>query len=516
MKLELDPHKTMGGPTLRLSHGQEESFWDVSAYYQRSGDKTPALEEALIFDEINQYWSSLSPERQQHIWEIYKQARVIFDTHYDIVVLIKPLQQIAKMLFDLMPINELAYWTRFQGIRMPTNLKDQYEPRDIPEQTYLREDYHGLVVLSIAMRAMLPIWGEFINSTSKEAGNAFKELQALKLIKHASVMESAPMQRLQMYVSAFIDRAPQQALSNAALLSGLGSSNMPNWILGLTVVRRLTVGQISAKDDNSSLITNVHQYINNNLKSLDRKVGVQKFGGTGKVVDKKKPDQNLEDQKASVVELYKVKQEVPDGELVILNVATENMQAMVDTIDPTIPLDRLQLCIDATRSLENLTIEPHQITLSQWIVDKYMPASGVAQLSKPALLQVMALTQAALWHWGFPDLAVLTTATPLSVSDDVMKAGIEGRARIPRELMEEAGIKWPFFRAIRGKPGSRQTNVGARAVDRLCHILEANDWQLHAPSELIKLSSHFPNTKRLSAPHDIRAHVAKLLLKIAP
>jgi hypothetical protein len=517
MRIELDPNKSMGQSTLKLSHNGEASFWDVSAYYQRSGDKTPALEESMIFDEINAYWASLNPERQQLIWQTYQQAREILDTHYDIVVLMPPLQQIAKQLYDLMPLSEINYWARFQGIRMPTTLKDQYDPRDIPEQTYLRHDYQGLVVLAIALRPMLPIWGEFISSTSKEAGNAFKELQALKLLKRAAIMESEPMQRLIVYVNAFIERSQQQALSSAALLSGLGTSEMPNWVLGLTVVRRLTVGQISAKDDNTSLISNVHQYIQNNLKSLDRKVGVQKFGGTGKVVDKKKPDQNPEDQKASVVELYKVKQEVPDGALVTLNVASENIQAMVETIDPTLPLDKLQACLKCVATLENLAIEAHQIVLAQWIVNPYMSALGVPHLSKPALMRVLAITQAALWHWGFHDLAALATATPLTVAgQDEMRSGLEGRARIPKEQLEEMIVRWPHHRIGKGKQvTARMLNVASRAVDKFCALVEATDWQLHGPAELLELSSRFPNTKRLTAPHDIRAQVGKLLLSIA-
>lgn len=516
MKIELDPLKSLGQSTLKLSHGNESSFWDVSAYYQRSGEKTPALEDNMIFDEINNYWAQLSPDRQTQIWNTYQQARQILDTHYDIKALLRPLKAVAKQLYDLMPVSEIAYWAKFQKIRLPNTLKDTYEARDIPEQTYLRQDYEGLVVLAISLRPMLPIWGEFISATHKETGNAFKEYQGLHLLKDSTIMESEPMQRLRVYVNAFVERSQQPALSSSALLSGLGSSELPTWILALTVVRRLTVGQISARDDNSSLISNVHQYIQNNLKSLDRKVGVQKFGGTGKVVDKKKPEQNPEDQKASIVELYKVKQEVPDGDLVILNVATENVPLMMTTVDANIPEDKLQKCLDCVAALEHLPIEPHLFTLAQWIMSPYMPARGVPHLSKSALLRVFALTQAALWHWGFYDLAVLATATPLPVRDDEMRAGLEGRARIPKEIMEQLVAKWPHFRVGRGKQVTqRQQNVVSRAVDKFCDMIAANDWQLHAPTELLQLSSRFPNTKRLTVPQDIRAHVAQLLLQIA-
>ncbi len=516
MKIELDTTQGMGLTTLRLSHRGEESFWDISSYYQRSGEKTPALADNTMFDEINAYWAQLSPERQQAIWDTYCQAREILDTHYDIDALRRPLAQVVKQLYDLMPIQEIAYWSKFQGIRLPSTLKDHYGDRDPPDRTYLRQDYQGLVALAIALRPMLPIWGEFIGSTHKEAGNAFKEYQALRLLQHASITQSQEWQRLELYVHASLENSQQPTLSSTAVLTGLGSAEMPTWLLGLVVVRRLTVAPISAKEDNSSLISNIHQYISNTLKSQDRKLGTQKFGGTGKVSDKNKPDKNPEDQKASVVELYKVKQEVSDGDLVILNVYTEDVHRMAAGIDPTYDAWKVDRCVECIQQLQHLRTEPHWMHLAQWVVHPVMSPRGVPHLNKPSLLRVLAVTQALLWHWGFYDLAALATASPLQTAEDQTGVFAEGRPRIPKQLVDQAGIHWPHYRAGRGKQVTeRQQNVGTRAADKFCDAVTANDWQLHCPTELLELTSRYPNTRRLKLPQDIRATTMNLLFKVS-
>lgn len=514
MKIELDTSKSLGQPTVILSHRGQSSQWNVSAYYTRGQDKSPTVEDNRMFDEINAYWEQLSPERQQQIWNCYQRARDILDTHYDIDALRKPLMEVVKLLYDLMPIAEIGYWAKWRNIRLPSNLKEHYDPRDVPERTYLRADYQGLVVLAIALRPMLPIWGEFIDSTQKESGNAFKEYQALGLLRYSSLIESEPMQRLRVYITATMDQAQTQVLSSSAVLAGLGSAELPNWMLSLTVVRRLTIGEISARDDNSSLISNIHSYIQNNAKSLDRKIGTQLFGGNGKVSDKTTPDKSAEDQKASIVEMYKVKQEVPDGDLQILNVYTEDVVRMLIAVDESVDPAKLQRAMECMGPMEYAAIQPHQITLVQYVM-KCLPARGVPQLNKEALLRSLAVTQACLWEWGFFDLAVLATASPLPVRPDEMRPGIESRGRIPKEIMEELQIKWPHYRQGRGKQVTlRQQNPVAKAVDKFCDLITNVDWQLHAPSELIALSSRLENTKKLIVPADIRAHVARLILKV--
>lgn len=281
------------------------------------------------------------------------------------------------------------------------------------------------------------------------------------------------------------------------------------------MVRRLTVGEVNPRDDSAGLISGIHSYVSNNYRSIDRKLGATQFGGNGKISDKLTPEKSQDDNKSSTVEMYKTKQEVSDGDLQIQNIHTEYPYGMLAALDPTVDEAKLQKCLEATKALNALGIEEANLTLVGWVIHRVISARAIPHLTKDSLLRCMAVAQACLWEWGFYDLAVLVTATPLVVGADEMRAGIEGRGRISRDLMSELEVKFPHFRQRSGKQVTlRQQNVAARAADKYSDSIMDVDWQLHAPPELIALSSRINNTKRLKSPYDTRIQVARLFLKV--
>lgn len=513
MKIEIIKNNTLGAFQILLSHGEESSRWDISAY-ARTSDRAASLDTGQMFEEINAYWATLPPSQQKAIWEIYQEVKEILETDFALSTIHLRLQKCVKRLYDLMPMHEIHKWFHFHGrVRIPTTLKEHYGPQDPQDRTYLRGDYVDLVVLAIALRPMVPIWGAYISSTKKETGSTFKELMALSLLYQCYLVHAPSFNRLKTFVEASVKHSMDQGPSPTAVLGGMGSTELPDWVFALTMVRRLAVGEISAPDDSSHIITNVYQYISNTLKSMDRKFG-GKFGG--KVSEKMQPTSGSEEDKTSVVEMYKVKQEVSDGDLVIVNVYTENPFEMALRVEPALDLKRVEQCLQAVKALENLPLQPHQITLVQWVMAACLPVRGIQLLMKPALLRAIAVTQAVLWHWEFHDLAALASASPLINARDVMVAGLESRTRIPKDLMAQLEQLYPHYQQQRGKQTTpRQVNVAARAVDAFCDLVTRSDWQLHVPTDLLVLTSRHENTKKLVIPGDIRALLAKLIIKIA-
>ena len=511
MKIEIIESSTSGMSQVVLSHGDMSSMWDVSAY-ARTRDKAESLDTNKIFAEINAYWAHKTPERQKAIWEVYVKIREILDNNFDILSIQHKLQKLVKQLYDLMPLADIRHWQLFHSnVRIPHTLKDEYGEGEAVARTYLRPDYIELVSLAIALRPMVPIWGEYIGSTKKIVGNTDKELQAMRLMYYTDLVKSAPMERLKQFVTASVNHTLEGGPTATVMLGGLGSAELPDWVLALTAVRRLSVGEISPQDDLSNIITNVYQFISNNLKSMDRKFGA---GFGGKVSEKNQITGSGGDEAhASVVEMYKVKQEVPDGDLVTLNVYSRQVHEMAIRIDETVDPALVTRCVDYVSALEIHPIQTHQVVLCQWVMAPVLTAKGIPLLTKASLLRVIAVTQALLSHWGFHDLAVLVSATPLVNGKDSMIGALESRGRIPRENMEDLAKIYPHHPPSRGKQATvRQQNVGAKAIDALCDHVAGNDWQLHAPPELIAASSHLVNTKKLIVPADIRAHLARLII----
>lgn len=520
MKIEVTGFASKGLVSVNIVHGNEPPLaWDVRAYDRTGqgestgGSGLDGLDPASydrVFTDINAYWAQLPPNRQEDIWEVYKTIHEIIMADYDPRSILDKLKIQVKYLYDLMPLEEIKHWMLFHSsIRIPSNLKTEYDEANPPDRTYLRSDYQDLVALSIAVRPMVPIWGEYIGRTKSEHGTTFKELMALKLLYHTYLMQCVPMERLRMYIESSVQHSSQGGPSFAAVLGGLGTTELPEWLMANIVVRRISVVPVSANDDTAQIISNVHHYINNALRSLDRRF-------KGRVTEKIQPSASGEDpNNISSAEMYKVKQEVCDGDLVTLNVYTERVYDMAAQVIPEASQETIDLCLFHIKALENLPIHEHQVVLAQWVMTKALPARTIPLLNKPALMRALAVTQAALWQWGFYDLAAMATAEPLSAGSDTMINIIESRGRIPKELMDKLIELFPYQHHPRGKNQSvRQTNVASRAIDAFCALIDRSDWRLHAPTELIALSSSTGNTKKLIVPADMRAQLASLIIKL--
>lgn len=512
MRIDVIEYSDKGLKTVAVSHNDQTSTWDVRAYLKTnkpSEDETGERAE-LIFKEINSFWETLPEERQLGIWHCYQEIFEILTNNWDALTIRLKLQYKIKALYDLMPLDELRHWAQYYGdIRIPSNLTAQYDPTGpyLKERTYLRTDYHELVVLAIACRPMVPIWGEYITRTRSETGTTYKETAAMKLLYHSSLAKCEPMTRLRSYIESSAEHSPQQGPSFAAILQGLGTTELPDWLLASTVVRRIAVVPVSAVEDKSSIIANVNNYISNTMRSIDRR-----FGGHVSEKNRRMMEQG-DDPNISLAEMYKVKQEIPDGARVILNVYTENPIEMAVQVDTLVDLEKVEAALKLLPVLETLPIHNHQIVLAQWVMAGCLPSRGVQGLDKPAALRTLCVTQALLWHWGFFDLAVMVTAEEVAMDSDVMISTLDYRSRLPKDLLDEMVKRWPHQHHPRGKHQSvRQTNVASRAVDSFCSLITANEWRLHAPPELIASCSKTAASRNMVVPPDIRNQVANLLI----
>ncbi len=499
-----------------IKHGTEELSWDASYCH-----KATKMTVAEVFKEFNGYLAKLSLHRQDQIFEVYKQIHEVITDVYRDKPPMEKLIALTKQLYLQMPMVELSAWVDNpeSQIRLPLVLMTEYG--DQPKaRTYLKEDYRELIVFSLALRAMVPIWGEFICSYSNEVGSWYKETAAMRVMLNTWVNNSKPRARLLEYLENIIPKEPK---NHSALIGGLGSTEMPEWFLSLACVRRLCITPLTSTDDKSELITSVYNFIVTNMfNSMDRKF-------RSMVVEKHRIQPHGEDN-TSLVENYKVKQQLSDGDLTMLSVYTEftednnpnsNRLIMAEKIDPSISYDLVERCVGEISKIINHPILLHHTTLTQYVVNAVIPAAGVENLNRQALLRAMTVTQAVLWHWGFYDLAVLMTAKIRNSNNESMFGG-ESRPRIPKETVERLVDLYPYYQSTGGKVDAvtiekqqRQNNVVIKAIDSLSKEMNSREWELFAPIELVRLSSAPKGTRRMQTPVDFKTQLANLCIKIA-
>lgn len=160
------------------------------------------------FAEINQYWSRLRPTLQQEIFDIYREIRNILDDYSDLRTLQERMRYQLKALMERHQYEDVEFFVQLNvPIIIPADVEEVFDPHSINiigtrERTYIKEDYRQLVILSIAMRPLGIIWGEYIGIVENEVSNTWKEMNAFYLLLDTWVLDSEPMKRLATYVDA--------------------------------------------------------------------------------------------------------------------------------------------------------------------------------------------------------------------------------------------------------------------------------------------------------------------------
>lgn len=536
MRIEVSemPTSNRGMSVAKITHKDKSLTWDVSIY-----DRVTFADIPTVFDCINDYWKTLSPEVQDQLFEIYQTIHETLPKSNDIYTLNSVLTKLVARLYDLMPYESIRYWVNYKAdVKIPSNILVDYSPtqmgkmparfrkEDIPdpdgpvvlpssgsdlnyprELTYLRKDYQELAVLSVAVRPMIPIWGEYIRLTTEQVGGMFKEYEAMRLLYETELPHVEPMKRLMTYMEYWV--ANEKQVSYSAILGGLSITILPSWLLAGCVVRRIAFGQIHATDDKQSIISNVYKYVSSTMKSINDSFN-------GKVNSKKLPKEMNEEDNSSLADMYKVKQDISDADLVAMNIYTEQVYPFAQRIDPTIPQELLDTCLLFMDTMTRSKVRQHQLILVEWVVHPALSPHCIPYLNKSSMLRTMAITQAALWHWGYPELAAFITAKEKPTQELSIQWGAESRSRVPPALVEELTQKFPYYRNRRSKDTStRQLNIAYRSIDEFCDILSKSEWTLNAPDFIAEKIEAIGTLKQMVIPADIRAMLAKLLIQLA-
>lgn len=490
-----------------LFRGQEIS-WNVSFY-----EKSAYSGEFDIFEQLNAFWATLPEDKQVAIFNTYSQIRDVFNRVWTMYDLTKEIQPLIKQLYEIHDLNALRSYVDFRAnIIRPRNLMESFDEgsHEMPgtrERTYLVDDYQWLITMTIALRAMHPIWGEFIFRTKEESGTDFKEMWAAVLLNQSKLNDCIPMEKLRVYIQQSI---PTEK-SKASILSGVSSEDFDTWMCGLVLVRRLAIADIRGLDQNSNVITFIYRYI-------DHKVNSRESGAPGGRVNDKNPDSSNIDSESnlSMLENYKVRQALAAGDIAMIDNYASNYQNVAKRICPDIDLNLVEEFIDAGKEIYDYGIAEVQVNMAQVVLAEEIPPYGQYHFGKPSIITAMATAQAILWHCGYKELAALMSAVPLPNEEGYSVNFTGSRSRIPKEMVAKLDELFPFSKRGSGRrSASRTPNAGQVNVEAFHDNFTEVDWRLTIPGKRIEEITGNRSNKRFSAPSDLRVQLAELFIAIA-
>lgn len=494
-------------------------FGDTIPWSLAGFDKTRFSEVEEPFKEINDFLSTLSPTQRSNIWNCYLHARQVFtrfrsiltEREYDDVAtrsaltLINEVTEIVTAMYVNINLAVLERWLDFYGtVIYPDNLISFRELNDKnPDRTYTFAEYKGLVVLTIALKPMVPIWGEFIELIEKESGNIHKEFFALRLLSKTEILQHDYVSRLLRYIES---QFTKDVDCSAAILTTMSSEVIPEWLLSMCLVRRMAIGAVNSSETKGSIISNVYVFIFNILKDIDKR-----FGGLREKYPESddSPDGREE---GSLLELYnRQKQTLTIGDEVVYNVCVENIQDMVLAVDDTVPAELIEAyrqMIPYYNQSSTINITDNHLTIIQWILYKAVSAHIIPCLSKPNLINALVAAQILATHWGFDTIALLLSSSPRPPGDD---AFISTPGRPTTESVRLLNIYYPH--ALQAESGSRNANPAYLAIMTLAREIRKHVWTVSGPEFLLNKCSSVIAMGQLRLLPEMAEQFARLVIK---
>lgn len=493
-------------PELSITHKEETLKFNVVSFMRKSFVKFD------VFEEINQYWATLSAESQTDLFNRFKNVKTAFDESWGSNQLSSSLNTAVVELMDFYDLGNVEYWLTYKSnVTFPANQEAEYvvdiDKRGNREKTYIKSDYRKLVVVSLLFRTMIPVWGEYIARTRHETGTVFKEYYAFQLLNGSKIMECEAMDKLRLYIEQVVG---PDAFNINTVMGGISSEDFPVWMLGLVSVRRLCIGDIRGVDQQSNLVTFIWAFITqkvaspeNNTATAMKDKSLTNTGGDA-------------ENKLSMLERFKVTQSISIGEVGEINHAVSNYKELAFKLSDSMTVELFNECIATAHLLNNKRLLDPQMSIARWVLSPVISPRGLMYLPKETIVNCLGLCQAVLLSKGHYYLGLMVTAYANVNDNEISLSGVDTRARIPKEMSDEISRYFPYTKMSGNrKTQLKITNMAIQSIDLLVNDLSSVEWVMSASPKHIALYFGQNQTKRIPVIHEIKIEIAKLILEIA-
>jgi hypothetical protein len=506
---------------LIAKHKKEALEWDFQPYARTSGT-AEKVAEGDIFDEINRFWASCSPVKQQRYWELYQDLTTIISEGVSVMSIVPALTALTQQMAKLTPLSEMAAWVLANGnMTIPPDLLEEYSEKYPEGSTYLRRDYIELALLAVAFRPIVPIWTSFLSRATADSSVSDPDGLAISFLKDTDLIESPAIARMRVYINTMIAsltkknaKVKRNGITTISVLTRVGSEELPEWLMSQLLVRRISVCPINSEDTRNNVVTNVHKFINNQVRfSAADKEGSRRFGG--KITARDERDSDMDDDNLSNIEKYRMKKEVDEATIVINDYYLEDSRHLLLELDPEPDLDMYYACRDLRARVGGSEITTHHLTLLRWLIATVNSPHVVPSLSREVIADSLVTVQYVLWRRGFKNLAALCTLEMLPRDPNFVQGILQYPVEVPKELYGLLTELFPHYRRPKGALAkSRISNVVISAADLLVENIAADRWKYVLPEQLA-LELNVQDGQDYQMPFGLRVEIAHLHIDLA-
>jgi len=472
----------------------------------------------VLFVEINGYWQTLTTKELDKIFAIYESIfESIIEAPTQAERHVEMRDGITKLLDTYHDYDNVFKFMEGKEVISTDNVKESFDStvhdKISRATTYIKEEYRGLAIITIILRAVAPIWNLTARMTTvanEKAGKVYYEMEMFSTLANTQLINSPPFRRLEEFVNAIWDKFEngkhKQEAKNSILSSvvaGLGTSDIPNYLLATSVVNKLAVREVNTFRDEGDLITHVYQRIDTEVKKLKDKFARLK----PKMASRSGEDED----KTGYLESFRTREEVRRDVHMLVQHYFYDYRTAKRALDEDIPASLVKMCIDSFNRFKPQPIRPDQLIIVQWVMAKIVQHRSIPHIDRFAMIHAMAITQAALIHWHLRDIAVLMSSAPAAATHESILITTPFDT-VTNDVRQRLAATYPYYRHSRATTSRRQMCPGLQALEAYTKMFADQEWVLSCSAklsgELRQQSGKFKPAKSL------KLELAELLIKI--
>lgn len=365
-----------------------------------------------IFAYTNAYLSTLKPEALYALEELYREAYTIIIANTDVLAMNGLLHSVINSIMFIFNWEDFSQWCKTKAnLDMSIGIKDTLGDNDSLNTTYFTEEYEDLVFFSILLKAILPIWGMYYTVVKDILGVEHTFISASDLIRNEYTDINPAYNKLEHYITQIAtDRIK---VAGFAVTNDIGTEEMPSYLLAVALWKKVCI--FDPSDASRSIIKNVHAVIKDKCRRINTGGPNQKRG------------QNDSGDDISIVDNYKIIQQIPPAVEVMVThyIRSGNLHLHVDSRIALADVARIRKNLP-----EDLEILDFYIPIVTAVCGTYIGNRNVLLLRHETLLDLLAVSSAALRLWGYLTLAQLLI-TPVKPVDYNSMAYYGGSVQIP-------------------------------------------------------------------------------------
>ena len=443
-----------------------------------------------LFTEINGFWASLPNETQDELWAIYLDVYDLFKVKMDVRILIEKLQpKFVFLLDELHSVESLGDYLQTVTIKYPDNVDEVFDSdleRKSRELTYTKSEYFDLVVATVALRAIMPIWESLLielNPTGSRA-NFYASVDLLRTLIDTEFQDCPALKRLEVYVEAAylnINKKPNKLSQLSVSVAGPGTDDLIYYLYSVVVCTRLMTTPINNKKPQVNLISAVYMRVKQDIRRLPDVFNER-------VAERRDDRMGLDgSDKIGYFESYSTRQRVSDEVPITNGEYLLKLKQFSARYNKDIPYSLVKECVNYFIELD-FDVLNKDVFLTQIIVAPTIMHASIPDIdNRRAMMNAMGLATAAMIHYGLHDVAKILVMRP--IENEECEEVFTPMLPVSPQLIEKLDIYYPYRRPSSNSSSKnpKRVNMGILSIDEYCTFFVTNRWKIEANKTLLDL-----------------------------